>query len=363
VIPHRDDGPLPFSAESLDDISAKQEGLEIDRLAGGYFVLLPPATAASFAASDPYRHKGFDRAAYVYATKEGLLVRAAVIHHHPDDRAWAQRLARLVGRLLRLNRERFGRPTRFARGAEEARIWLFRESRGNAGGETRGEHVYLDGTAAIGANNLEWVRSLCHEWGHLTLPAARGFSSPETDAGGMLGERLFLSWLQQDKTGGPDDGTRKSDLELYCQRQCEPLLARFITEGPTGKAFERLDGRGMDLYVGAALAADRALGSKLVGDALFTIDGTRPRDLLDALRNAAFLKKTLTVRLPAWVPLAPADYRVSAVRGSGRLLIAGRPPLSVPGNLRPSRPAFALLRGTGSLAAIALTRPGVKDNG
>ncbi len=360
VMPRPDDSPLPVSAESLDALASRQEGLEIDRLEGGYFVVMPPATSASFYTSDPYKGKVFDRAAYVYARREGVLMRIAVVHHHPDDRTWAQKLARLIGRLLRLHQEKFGRPTRFQRSGDEVRVWLFRDAMGAAGGETRGGQVYLYGTSSI-PTPLEWVRTLCHEWGHLTLPAARGFTAPESDAGGMLGERLFLSWLLADKTGGPDDGTRRADLGLYGKRQCEPLLARFLSEGPTSKTFERRDGRAMDLYVGAALAADRALGSKILGTALWSIDGTAPRDFLDALRNAAFLKRAITVQLPAWVPLAPSDYSVTPAQGTGSLLISGRAPLRVPGRLHPSRPAFALLKGSGSLSAITLTRPGVRE--
>ena len=35
-------------------------------------------------------------------------------------------------------------------------------------------------------DSIEWVRTVVHEWGHLTLPAARGFTAPENDAAGYL---------------------------------------------------------------------------------------------------------------------------------------------------------------------------------
>ncbi|MGC4047899.1 MAG: hypothetical protein QM758_29240 [Armatimonas sp.] len=352
------DAPLPASAESLDALIAAQEGLEIDRLTGGFYILLPPAATSSFATKDPYRGKEFDRAAYVYAERDGYLRRAAVIHHSPDDRAWAQKLARLSARLLRLARDRFGRWPNFQGGGDEARVWLFRDPVGGAaGGETKGGQVYVYDTATI-TTPLEWVRTLCHEWGHLTLPAARGFTAPENDAGGMVGERLFIAWLAADKINGPDDGTRRPDLAMYCQRQCEPLIARFLTEGPASAGFQKRDARAMDLYVGAILSADRALGSKVLSEALRGIDGVTPKDFLDSLRNAAYLQKTVTVQLPAWVPLAPSGYRITPSKGAGLLLITGRPPLKVPGSLHPSRPAYALLKGSGSLTAITLTRSG-----
>ena len=116
-------------------------------------------------------------------------------------------------------------------------------------------------------------------------PAARGFTEPETDAGGLLGERLHVGWLLADKTPAPDDGAKSADLALYVRRQCVPLVERFLTEGPASKTFARLDGKAMDLYVGAALATEKALGPKLLGAALYSIDGIAPKDFFDALRG------------------------------------------------------------------------------
>ena len=358
MTPRLSDDPLPAFATSLDDLSARTSGLEIDRLPGGGLAVLTPQVGGDAPATDPYRRKYFDRAAALYLSRDGGLRRTVVVHFEGEDRSWAQRLTRLSARLLRLHGERFGRPARFQGGSDEAHVWLFRETLGGIGGETRGGNVYFYGTRRIGSP-LEWVRTLAHEWGHLTLPAARGFSDPETDSGGALGERLHFGWLRTDGAPAPDDGTRKADLELYFKRQSAPLIARFLAEGPASATFRRLDGSAMDLYVGAALATEKSLGSMILGAALYSIDGVAPQDFFDALRNAVLIKRSVTVGLPAWVPLAPGDYRLASANGIGKLTIAGRLPIDVPGRLRPARAAFARLVGTGSLAAVTLTRFGV----
>ena len=354
------DDPLPTYLDSADDLIARTSGLELDRLTEGSLVVLLPASGTNVLATDPYRKQTFDKAAALYALRDGQLRRTVVVHHASEDRLWAQKITRLAARLLRLHRQKFGRPARFQGGSDETHLWLFREPLGGIGGETRGGNVYFYGTARIGSP-LEWVRTLCHEWGHLTLPAARGFTEPETDAGGLLGERLHLGWLLADKTSSPDDGTRSPDIAMYCRRQCLPLIERFLAEGPASPLLARRDARAMDLYIGAALATERALGSKVLDAALYSIDGTSPRDFFDALRNAVFLEKSVAVQLPAWVPLAPGDYRIVARSGRGALSIAGRSPIPLPGTLRPARPAFAKLTGTGTLTQVALTRPGVKE--
>lgn len=353
------DDPLPAFARSADELISRTSGLELDRLPGGGLIVLPPVSGAAVEAVDPYRKQAFVRAVAYYEPSDGRLVRKVVVHHADEDRLWAQKLARLSARLLRLHQQKFGRPARFQGGADETHIWLFRDALGRIGGETRGGNIYVFGTARL-SSPLEWVRTLCHEWGHLTLPAARGFTDPETDAGGLLGERLHLGWLLADRSPHPDDGAKADDLVFYCQRQCAPLIERFLTEGPASKTFVRRDGKAMDLYVGAALATERALGPKVLGAALYSIDGVAPKDFFDALRNVVFLEKAISVQLPAWVPLAPADYRLAPKQGRGSVAIAGRPAVNVPGALRPSRPAFAKLIGTGTLTALTLTRPGVK---
>ncbi len=308
-------------------------------LPGGFVLAVPPDTVS---AQDARYGWLFARAAFVYAPRRDRrgnvgLGPAVVIHHAPSDADAARRTARLCARLLRLHRERFVRDTEFPRGSDRAHVWLYRQlpatARTTAGGESQGNHLYIFDTA-VPRTAIEWTRTIAHEWGHVTLPAARGFSAPENDAAGFLGERLYLKWLYEETVAGKgtagDDWTDAPGLSTYHARQIAPLIARFHEIGPIGSGLDDRDERAMNLYIGAALATDHAFGPELLGRGLFSILGVGPRDLLTALRNTVAAALVVPIRLPAWVPLARTTYQV---RGDGiahgSVLFAERPPLAL----------------------------------
>lgn len=331
--------PLPPSAPDRAALSAA--GVSVEELPGGFAVAMLPTNRTIDAADSRYGWR-FGRAIFVYgprADEPPGLWRTVTIHHEPGDALPALRIARLCARLLRLHRERFGRDALFGRGGRAADVWLTANTPPNPdaaswGGETRDDQVYVFGTRTE-RTPIEWVRTVAHEWGHLTLPAARGFTAPENDAAGFLGERLYLKWLRAEARGNaaklPDDGTETAGLDTYYARQIAPLIARFQTTGPEGRAWEGRDAETMDLYIGAALATDDALGSELLGRGLFRVLGVRPRDLLQAIATAVTEVNTLPVRLPAWVPLRQAVYEIAAPgKNGGGVAIADRPPLTLP---------------------------------
>jgi hypothetical protein len=211
-----------------------------------------------------------------------------IVHHEPPDRLLAQQTARLMARLLRLHYEHFGREARFPRDADVADVWLAPETQPNApevGGETRDNQVYFFATGAP-RSPIEWTRTVVHEWGHLTMNAARGFKEPENDAGGFLGERLYLKWLRADKglPTAPDDGVVPAGLDLYYERQIAPLISRFRKFGPAAKTLSGMNQAAMDLYIGGVLESDTTYGSQLTGRALRNIEGVRPQDFFVSLR-------------------------------------------------------------------------------
>ncbi len=273
--------------------------------------------------------------------------RVVFLHYQDEaDAALARRTARLCARLLRLHLAHFGQRAPFPRRAPAAHVFLRRDAplgSENAGGQTWGENVWLFSTSRP-RTDIEWTRTVAHEWGHLTLYAARGYREPENDAAGFLGERLYLKWLREEGTSpllanDPDgDGVDQAGLDIYHERQIAPLIARFRAAGPNAPAFLRTDrdADAMDLYVGTVLASDTAFGSRLLGEALARVESDDgPHPFLNALRQTvAAQQPTLFVRLPAWVPLARAAYRLLPAEAgeagrqpAGKIAIADRPPL------------------------------------
>lgn len=345
---------LPNRA-ALDGLVA---GMEIDDLPGGFAAVVTPETTV---ATDPHFGMGCDRAAAVYAPgPSGSLLRRVVVHFEPDDAEPARRAARLTGRLLHLHQRRFGRPAPFPRDVDAADLWLFRSPAADPriGGETRTNNVYVWDTGAP-RTDAEWARTLCHEWGHLTLSAARGYAAPEGDAGGFLGEALYLAYLRGEPDSRADDFVRRADLDAYHARRNAPRIERFLKAGPADRTLDRRDAEGMDYYIGGALASDAAFGSTLLAKALRGIDSEEPRELFASLRRALTAEREMVVALPAWVPFAADRYAIAARQGAGLLAIDRERPVAP----RPDRPvtiaapAWRFLRAaSGDLKTITLRR-------
>lgn len=348
-----------------------------ETLPGGFAIEF--AAAGTPARTDPRFGRRFTRTVVVWGPAGDDEApppprRVASIYYQDADARLAHQTARLCARLLRLYGERFGRPVAFLRGAPEAHVYLCSDDAAAPareapvlGGQTWGENVWLfAGREKDAPGAMEWTRTVAHEWGHLTLwPAARGYSEPEAEAAGFLGERLYLKWLREDAGRAPkpapgpapDDGVDRAGLDAYYVRQIAPLMARFQTArgGPNAPVLGQTGARAMDHYVGGVLAADDAFGSALVGDALTSVLGNQPQAFFDRLRELVLAAPALSVRLPAWVPLARgAAYRVSRVPTAGvataapvRLAIADRPPFFVGGSGAAAAAGGFVVRGEG----------------
>jgi hypothetical protein len=325
----------PLSAADPEALSRALPEATIEELPGGFAMVAPPAAgAAAVSAVDGRYGWRFAEAAYVYAPRRernaNTLALTVTVHYATEDREAALRTARLCARLLRLHLERIGHEAVFPRAAATADVWLATQKSPDpaVAAETRGNQVYVFDAHAK-RSPIEWVRTVSHEWGHLILPAARGFTAPENDAAGYLGERLFLKWMWEEQTVGmPDDGTDAAGLDKYHERQIAPLIARFQEGGPESKLLDGTDAASMDYYIGAALAFDESFGSEMLGRAIYNIYGVKPRDLLASMRETLSQVDAITVRLPAWTPLPKTDFLVSA-DAEGALAIADRPPLAV----------------------------------
>ena len=344
-------------------LMAALPGTEGERLPGGFTLAIP---AANVPAKEPRFGWDFTRVAYVYAPRReprGMLMALSVrVHFSPEDETQALRTARLCARLLRLHREKFGHEAVYPRAAEIADVWLATQSAADptTGGETWNSNVYIYAVRRE-RTPIEWVRTVAHEWGHLTLPAARGFTAPENDAAGYLGERLHIKWMRSEtRDTAIADGTTPTILDFYYDRQIAPLIARFQEGGPDSPLLSGNDAESMDYYIGMALAFDEAFGSLVTGRAIFSIDGLASGDLLAAMQDTVSRMDSLTIRLPAWMPLSKTTYAVTG-DAAGSVAIASRPPLIVrpvgPASLPVRLPGWKPLRAAdGAVRSVTLRR-------
>ncbi|MBC8139245.1 MAG: hypothetical protein H8F28_25505 [Fibrella sp.] len=338
-------GILRLTAAEVPRLIASQEALKavvpedvrLETLGGGYSLLIPEAFTPPVIATDPIYKQTTSRAIYLYEKepiKHGM-ARRVVVHFEPDDRESAIRSARLVARFLRLHRERFKRETVFRRSAKDVHVWFVPSlsDRSIQGGETRDNNVYIFAASAI-KTPIELARTVAHEWGHETLPAARGFASPENDASGYLGERLYLYFLFFDtlwsSPKNPDDGTTAETLRFYYDRQVKPLMARYEEGGPHSKLLDADSTEAMDYYIGAVIDMAETIGPHLVGEALYSIDDTSPRDFLDALKTevARKIPEGVFVSMRAWLPFGNGQYVMTPVSGGGGISLTGPQSLS-----------------------------------
>ena len=325
---------IPASAVSADALRAVVPAdTGVETLPGGYILLVPEPFAPPVSDVDPLYKNKTSRVFYLYEKAESgdKVTRRAIVHFEPDDRTAALHAARLVARLLHLHHEHFGRETVFQRGATVAHLWLIPTTPATAteGGETRDANIFLFAPSKINAP-IEQTRTIAHEWGHLTLPAARGYTQPEADAAGYLGERLYLNYLFWDALNHParpdtGDGATLADLRMYHHRQIAPLRERYEAGGAGDKRLDADTTEAMDYYIGAVLDTDETIGSRLVGDALYGVEDTSAREFLRSLKRATAkaFPSGIFVERRAWLYFEPGAYRLDVVSGGGGIYVRG----------------------------------------
>ena len=195
--------------------------------------------------------------------------------HVPDAEALptAKRVARL---LLLLQGEvhshlRVDHPGRY----QTVDVWLTRRVERGLSPDTAGEQfkdqIYLYDLSAS-RRAVEWARETAHEYGHFALvPGAMGFTAPESDSNGVLGERLFLKWLWADLHAGRVSAEAlpfltPDLLDTYVALQVTPLLRQIAHQAPDARQLARRDAEGMDYYTGLMLYLDTLYGSRQLQD-------------------------------------------------------------------------------------------------
>lgn len=254
-----------------------------------------------------------------------------------SDAVLAERAARF---LLLLYNEVHRRLTIDHPAGQPLHVWLDAGAQpggeADAGGQQFRDQVYIYRIYSS-RTPLEWGRELAHEYGHYILPGVAGFSAPEEWANGVLGERLFISWLARDLRKGALAATSlpvmtPQDVRTYLERQVYPLLARYTARGrpfapPTLK---RRNAAGMDTYTGLALFVDAAYGSGALLDCLAATETAPGREIVYA---PDFLKGVLRglAEAPSLSIRPPLPYKAGATAGFYVYIPAGGWSASAPG--------------------------------
>jgi hypothetical protein len=323
----QDDDTIPFYVENREAFVQIEDGFELTDLPGDLLFVKPPGRLQPGDGKDislHYPSVTTGRRVYLYRfkeTKSGPLVRVLTVHYEYAETVTAQQMVRIAAALIVLHRTHFARPTQFAtRGIDdnEAHLWLTPKMPlgKEIGGMTRANHVYIFGSSPDLAPT-ERLRTLAHEWGHLTLSqvCAKGFAQPESEASGYVGERLYLKWLYESKENRENkesiEGVDRAFVTLYYNRQIKPLIDQYNAVGPS--SVKALTAAGMNKYVGMVLAIDEAMGSLVLAKGLFDRDTFRPEDLTNSLSKNITDLPALKTNLPAWVPFAPVNYQLGGV--------------------------------------------------
>jgi tetratricopeptide (TPR) repeat protein len=267
------------------------------RLAGAlprsvrWATLLDPPEGLGRGARDPKYGAPFPRVCTTYALQErdARWFRVAQVRFQKSaDAGLAQRVGALVGQLFWIRREYYSAAPDFPR-PPEVNLWLSRD--GHAGGEEWRGQIYLYEVGRERAPE-EWVREVCHEYGHVALPGATIYTDPEPKANGYLGERLLAKWLW-DNQAEVWNGT--VDLERYVARRAAPLRERFLAAGPRSALLQRRDRAGMEHYIGMVLAWEAAHGPRMLRAAFDRAQGQNAesfligcQEVIQALRPARF---------------------------------------------------------------------------
>ncbi len=179
-----------------------------------------------------------------------------------ERRQFARQTAQLLLRLSEVVDAYTGLVPRFTdHGA--INVWLAEKH--EAGGEALNENLYLYGMDTP-RSSAEWVREIAHEYGHLSLPPVTGYTQPESQATGLLGERLFVHWLLLNTAvpGTPLPWLQAMDADEFTLNRYFQIISRFTQLGPLDQALDNTNEEAMNAFVGLALYLEATRGSRFL---------------------------------------------------------------------------------------------------
>lgn len=188
---------------------------------------------------------------------------------------------------------------------------------------------------------VEMVREVAHEYGHATLPPIGGFTEPEEWANGVLGERLYLTYLAQARRNNElsaEDtlGATPEALDAWVKKNVEPLVEQAATNGPRPALLAGSGKASMDAFTGLALWTQQLFGDHVLSRSL-EINGQSAKDLPASIATAAEEPGLITLKIPTalrgrpiWVPVGGGKLigaKPTATKAGWAQIVAGKGPV------------------------------------
>ncbi|MCL5283883.1 MAG: hypothetical protein M1330_04125 [Armatimonadetes bacterium] len=293
-------------------------------MGGKGFIITPSPQPPSYL--DPNSGDSYDATVYGYIDNPilGVTPRFALHCSRQADLPLARNAAKLLLLLWSEVHSRLGLDHNLNN--RVVQVWLTRD--GPAGGEESDGQVFLTGILhpRIPA---EWIREIAHEYGHLMLTSPSGYSKPESWANGVLGERLFIHWLEQDmenKRINADSlpfGDLK-DLQYYCTRQVDPLIEQAEVEGISERVLAGHNAAAFNAFTELILVIDQQFGSHIIKSMQYdmpALDG-RPLTAYDYERS---LFTVLSAHSRFGINLPPDLSRMYLLLPKGKWAASGQP--------------------------------------
>lgn len=293
---------LPFSITNLQELTASRHVQRVIDVGTDHMVAI-----SSEVLDTDHDGNRFTLLAGLYGPSGRQIQRYANVHYTALARTQAEAICCTISALRSQQLTRLRQPVRMAWDTDTASIWITEEKSRvpDVVGETRTTNVtYFDVTSQKDPN--EFARVIAHEWGHLAMPAARGFTSPEPDSAGHIGEALGLRWLSSASTKEPFHPVLPTPGYVASSRN---RFEKALASAPPGTpAFTKRNAQGMFAYIGAVLHVADTYGEAFLGRVFQAVDADSPDAFLTAWAFVLTEDGIIRCSGSAWVPLEAGVY-------------------------------------------------------
>ena len=299
--------PLPDSVGHITDLKQHDGLSNVTDLGRDYGI----ARSAS-PRDDEHDGRRYTLLNTLYGPEGNRIQRFASVFYTAESRDKALQISTLLCQLRREQQTTLKQPVRFLWDTQVAQFWVTaeRSTMPNVVGETRTTHVtYFDVNTPIEPN--EFNRVIAHEWGHLAIQAARGYTHPESDSSGFIGEILGLNWLLNSQEAVKEAESAPKPTRQYVRSREATVLQAFEKFPPGTPGFIRRDAIGMEVYAGAMVHVHRNYGWPFLGLVLKAVDTTQADAFLTAWAFVVSEQPKTTLVNHAWIPLEIGNYRLS----------------------------------------------------